>query len=85
MTNCNLFFEAHVLAQGTRKKCGKPGTTAFGDERAMTAADELKKYLQIEEMEKGTLNNTLNDLLDKVNEKTVSTCYIGCGPMSMRF
>ena len=34
----------------------------------MTAADELKKYLQIEEMEKGPLNNTLNELLDKVNE-----------------
>ena len=51
----------------------------------MTAADELKKYLQIEEMEKGPLNNTLNELLDKVNEKTVSTCYIACRGMSTRF
>ena len=74
MTNCNLFFEAHVLAQGTRKKCGKPGTTAFGDERAMTAAGKLREYLQLEEMEKGTVKDTLNKLLDKVNEKTLSTC-----------
>ena len=69
MTNCNLFFEAHDLAQGKRKKCRKPATTAFGDERPMTAADKLKKYLQLEEMEKGTVKDTLNKLLDKVNEK----------------
>ena len=40
----------------------------------MTAADKLKKYLQLEEMEKGTVKDTLNKLLDKVNEKTLSTC-----------
>ena len=35
----------------------------------MTAADELKKYLQIEEMQKGSLKDTLNDFLEKVNEE----------------
>ena len=35
----------------------------------MAATEELKKYLQIEQMEKGNLNNTLNELLNKVNEQ----------------
>ena len=34
----------------------------------MTATDKLKKYLQHEEMEKGTVKDRLNKLLDKVEE-----------------
>ena len=64
-------------AQGKRKKCGTPGKTAIGDERAMTAAGTLKEYLQLEEMEKGTVKDTLINLLEKVNEENaeyVLTC-----------
>ena len=34
----------------------------------MTATDKLKKYLQHEDMEKGTAKDTLNKILDKLNE-----------------